>query len=64
MQKMTLRMVNEGLLVLFATKDSVHFDMMQNEDDRFFSFSQNGVILFPLKNIRGEKKRLETRREP
>ena len=59
---MTMRMVNEGLLALFAKTNSVHFDMMQNQDDRFSSFSQNGVILLTKKHRR--QKRLETRREP
>ena len=50
-----MRVVNEGLLALFATKNSVHLDMMQNQDDRFFSFSQNGVILFAYKKQRRTK---------
>ena len=61
---MTLRVVNEGLLALLATRNSVHLVMMQHEDDRFVSFAQNRGILF-VEKIEAKKnvsKRVENHR--
>ena len=37
---MTLRVVNEDFLTLFAKNNRVPIDMMQIQDDRFFSFAK------------------------
>ncbi len=65
MQKMTLRVVDEGLLALFAKQNRVHFDMMQNQDDRFSLFRKMALYYLQQKKAEAKKnvsKRVENHR--
>ena len=60
-----MRVVNWGLLALFATKNIVHFDMMQNEDDRFSLFRKIALYYLYKKKTEAKKnvsKRVENHR--